>query len=175
MTMQHESVLVRNLRPRDLDAVIHLDSKITGRKRTEYFKVKLAQALSDTGIVVSLAAEYDGQFVGFLLARVWYGEFGATEQTAVLDTIGVNPNVRGKGVGTALLRQLRQNLLGLGIKARHRAAGVLPARGLPAGTAPVPRSRSAAGAPPRRDRRRRARLNRLTPTLPCTTARSLRS
>lgn len=117
MTMQHEPVVVRNLRPRDLDAVIHLDSKITGKRRTEYFKVKLAQALSDTGIQVSLAAEVDGQFVGFLLARVYYGEFGATEQTAVLDTLGVNPNQRGKGVGTALLRQLRQNLLGLGIPA----------------------------------------------------------
>lgn len=117
MTMQHEPVVVRNLRPRDLDAVIHLDSKITGKRRTEYFKVKLAQALSDTGIQVSLAAEVDGQFAGFLLARVYYGEFGATEQTAVLDTLGVNPNQRGKGVGTALLRQLRQNLLGLGIPA----------------------------------------------------------
>jgi ribosomal protein S18 acetylase RimI-like enzyme len=111
----NEAVVVRNLRPRDLDAVILLDSKITGRKRTEYFKVKLAQALSDTGIQVSLAAEFDGQFAGFLLARVYYGEFGATEKTAVLDTIDVNPNLRGKGIGPALLAQLRQNLLGLGI------------------------------------------------------------
>lgn len=115
MTIDNDTVVVRNLRPRDLDAVILLDSKITGRKRTEYFKTKLAQALSDTGIVVSLAAEVDGQFVGFLLARVYYGEFGATEQSAVLDTIGVNPNLRGKGVGAALLAQLKQNLLALGI------------------------------------------------------------
>jgi len=115
MTTTNETVVVRNLRPRDLEAVIHLDSKITGRQRSEYFKCKLAQALADTGIQVSLAAEVDGQFTGFLLARVYYGEFGATEPTAVLDTIGVNPNVRGKGVGTALLAQLRQNLLGLGI------------------------------------------------------------
>ncbi|MBM4059528.1 MAG: GNAT family N-acetyltransferase [Planctomycetes bacterium] len=111
----NDPVVVRNLRPRDLDAVILLDSKITGRKRTEYFKTKLAQALSDTGIQVSLAAEVDGQFAGFLLARVYYGEFGAMEQVAVLDTIGVNPNQRGVGVGKALLRQLQQNLRGLGI------------------------------------------------------------
>lgn len=116
MNLDHQTVSVRNLRPRDLDAVILLDSKNTGRKRTEYFKTKLAQALSDTGIVVSLAAELDGMFVGFLLARVYYGEFGATEQTAVLDTIGVHPDQRGKGVGHALLDQLRQNLVALGIK-----------------------------------------------------------
>ncbi len=110
-----DAVVVRNLRPRDLDRVIHIDSKSTGRKRTEYFKVKLAQALADTGVQVSLAAELDGALVGFLLARVYYGEFGATEQSAVLDTIGVDPSVRGRGVGRALLHQLRQNLLGLGI------------------------------------------------------------
>jgi ribosomal protein S18 acetylase RimI-like enzyme len=115
MTTINDAVVVRNLRPRDLEPVILLDSKITGRRRTDYFKVKLAQALADAGIQVSLAAEVDRQFVGFLLARVYYGEFGATEQTAVLDTIGVNPNMRGHGVGVALLRQLRQNLLALGI------------------------------------------------------------
>jgi ribosomal protein S18 acetylase RimI-like enzyme len=111
-----DAVVVRNLRPRDLERVIDVDARNTGRKRTEYFKVKLAQALSDTGVQVSLAAEYDGQFAGFLLARVYYGEFGATEQTAVLDTIGVHPGMRGHGVGAALLRQLRQNLIGLGIE-----------------------------------------------------------
>lgn len=111
-----DAVVVRNLRPRDLEPVIDIDSRNVGRRRTEYFRVKLAQALSDTGVQVSLAAEYDGQFAGFLLARVYYGEFGATEQTAVLDTIGVHPGMRGHGVGAALLRQLRQNLLGLGIE-----------------------------------------------------------
>jgi ribosomal protein S18 acetylase RimI-like enzyme len=113
---KNEAVVVRNLRPRDLEAVIEVDSKNTGRRRAEYFKVKLAQALADTGIQVSLAADYDGRFAGFLMARVYYGEFGATEQTAVLDTIGVHPGLRGHGIGAALLRQLRQNLLALGIE-----------------------------------------------------------
>jgi len=116
MSTTNETVTVRNLRPRDLDPVIQLDAKITGRQRTEYFKVKLAQALSDTGVQVSLAAEYEGRFAGFLLARVYYGEFGLAEQTAVLDTIGVDPTLRGHGIGTALLRQLRQNLAGLNIR-----------------------------------------------------------
>lgn len=110
-----EAVTVRNLRPRDLAAVIDVDARIIGRRRTEYFKVKLAQAVADTGIQVSLAAERDGRLVGFLLARVYYGEFGATERNAVLDTIGVSPEQRGHGVGAALLGQLQRNLLALGI------------------------------------------------------------
>jgi ribosomal protein S18 acetylase RimI-like enzyme len=114
--LEQERVLVRNLRPRDLEAVIALDAKITGRRREEYFKVKLAEALADTGIRISLAAEVDGAFAGCLLARVYYGEFGATERVAVLDTLGVHPAFSGKGVGRALLRQLRANLLSLGVE-----------------------------------------------------------
>ena len=108
-------VVVRNLNPADLDAVIMLDAKNVGRRREEFFKLKLKQALSDTGITVSLAAEVKGAFVGFLLARVFYGEFGVTERVAMMDVIDVHPAFRGLHVATALLDQLRTNLVGLGI------------------------------------------------------------
>ena len=121
--LEHEEVLVRRLRPGDLEAVIALDAKVIGRRREEYFKLKLKQALSDTGIEVSLGAELDGIFVGFLLARVYYGEFGALEQVAVLDTMAVHPDFQGRGVGRALIDQLRQNLLGLGIRTLHTEVG----------------------------------------------------
>jgi len=114
-TVQLSEVSVRRLRPEDLEKVIALDGKVSGRRRDEYFKLKLKQALSDTGIEVSLAAELEGLFVGFLLARVYYGEFGALEPFAVLDTLGVHPDFRGRGIGSALIDQLRTNLLGLGI------------------------------------------------------------
>lgn len=108
-------VVVRNLTSADLDAVIMLDAKNVGRRRDEFFKLKLKQALADTGITVSLAAEVKGSFVGFLLARVFYGEFGVTERVAVMDVIDVHPAFRGLHVATALLEQLRTNLEGLGI------------------------------------------------------------
>ena len=104
------SVLVRGLAVDDLDRVIGLDAKIVGRRREEFFKLKLQQNLQETGIKVSLAAELDDCFCGFLLARVYYGEFGALEPVAVLDTLGVHPDFRGRGVGFALLGQLRKNL-----------------------------------------------------------------
>jgi len=37
---------------------------------------------AETGIKVSLAGELDDCFCGFLLARVYYGEFGAPEPVA---------------------------------------------------------------------------------------------
>ena len=121
--LEEQDVLVRRLRPDDLEAVIALDAKVIGRRREEYFKLKLKQALSDTGIEVSLGAELDGAFVGFLLARVYYGEFGSLEQVAVLDTMAVHPDFQGHGVGTALIDQLRVNLLGLGIRTLHTEVG----------------------------------------------------
>jgi GNAT superfamily N-acetyltransferase len=117
--MESESVVVRGLRPEDFDAVVDLDAKVMGRRREEYFRMKLQQALTESGIGVSLAAEVDGQFAGFCLARVFYGEFGALEKAAVLDTVGVHPDLWGRGVGRALLGQLRTNLLGLGIPKVH--------------------------------------------------------
>jgi len=109
-TATAEDVLVRSLSSADLEAVIALDARIVGRRRERYFGVKLRQNLAETGIQVSLAAELEGRFAGFLLARVYYGEFGALEPVAVLDTLGVHPDLAHRGVGSALLSQLRKNL-----------------------------------------------------------------
>ncbi len=114
-TRETESVFVRRLRPDDLDPVIAIDARATGRRRTEYFKLKLEMAMNETGVEVSLAAEIDGMFVGFLIARVYYGDFGISEPAAVLEVLGIHPDFRGRGVAHALLRQLNTNLLGLGV------------------------------------------------------------
>jgi GNAT superfamily N-acetyltransferase len=55
-------------------------------------------------------ADIDGRAVGFIMARVDLGEFGRIEPAAVLDTIGVDPDYAGRGVGRALLSQLLANL-----------------------------------------------------------------
>lgn len=120
----HEAtVVVRGLKPTDLDAVIALDSKNTGRRRDAFFRIKLQQNLQETGIKVSLAAELEGIFAGFLLARVYYGEFGTTEPVAVLDTIDVHPDFRGRGVGGALFEQLTVNLRGLNVTTLRTEVG----------------------------------------------------
>lgn len=110
-----DEMVVRNLLPDDRDAVVGIDARIMGRRREEFFKLKLRQAYADTGIAISLAAEIESAVVGFLLARVYYGEFGITERVAVMDVLGVHPDFRGRHVGRALVDQLRTNLLALGI------------------------------------------------------------
>jgi len=107
--------LVRNLRQEDLEAVVGIDAASVGRRRETFLAQKFAQAFSDTSVTISLAAEVDDHVVGFVLARVYYGEFGVVEPAAVLDVLGVHPDYRGRHVAAALLDQLRTNLLGLGI------------------------------------------------------------
>jgi predicted N-acetyltransferase YhbS len=116
-------VTVRGLKPADLEAVIAVDAKNVGRRREEFFRIKLQQNLQETGIKVSLAAEIDRTVVGFLLARVYYGEFGTLEPVAVLDTIDVHPDFRGRGVGNALLGQLGVNLHALGVTTLRTEVG----------------------------------------------------
>lgn len=101
---------VRSMAEGDLPAIVQLDRKITGRDRTPYYQRKAAEVLRESGVRVSLVAEIDRQPVGFLMARVDLGEFGRTEPTAVLDTVGVHPAFARKNVGRALLRQLLNNL-----------------------------------------------------------------
>jgi ribosomal protein S18 acetylase RimI-like enzyme len=110
-----DDLVIRNLRPEDYEALVRIDARIVGRRRDEFFRVKLRQAAADTGVAVSLVAEVDGLVVGFVLARVYYGEFGMAEPAAVLDVFGVHPDFRGRHVGAALVHQLRTNLIGLGI------------------------------------------------------------
>ena len=112
-----DRIPVRSLKPEDLAAIVAIDRRITGRDRARYFERKMADALHESDIRVSLVAEMDGRPVGFVMARVDLGEFGHTEPAAVLDTIGVDWDYQDKGVGRALLSQLLVNLGTLRVEA----------------------------------------------------------
>lgn len=66
---------------------------------------------------ISLGAEVDGgTLVGALLGSLHYGEFGQPEPLAVLDTLLVDPDFAGQGVGRVMMEQLRRNLGALRIE-----------------------------------------------------------
>ena len=108
--LARDRILVRSMAAGDLAALVEIDARITGRERLHYFERKLADALADSDIRVSLVAELDAVPVGFIMARVDFGEFGRVETTAVLDTIGVDPDYQNMSVGRALLSQFLMNL-----------------------------------------------------------------
>jgi len=114
--LARDRIPVRTMAEGDLRALIAIDRRVTGYDRSLYFQRKLAEALHESDVRVSLVAEQDGAPVGFIMARVDFGEFGRLEPTAVMDTVGVDPDYRGRGVGHALLSQLLINLMTLRVE-----------------------------------------------------------
>ncbi len=108
--LARDSADVRAMTPTDLPGIVRIDRGITGRDRSAYLQAKLAEAVDDSSLRVSLCAQRDGINVGFLMARVDRGDFGRTEPVAVIDTIGVAIEAARQGIGRALLSQLFVNL-----------------------------------------------------------------
>lgn len=114
--LSRDIVPVRSMTADDLDALIAIDRHVTGRDRRVYYERKLAETLDESGIRVSLVAEIDGRPVGFVMARLDFGEYGRTEPEAVIDTIGVDPANTGHRIGTAMMSQLMANLSALKVE-----------------------------------------------------------
>ena len=114
--LARDRIPVRSMVEADLHALITIDRRITGRDRSAYFQRKLAEALHQSDLRVSLVAERDGGVVGFIMARVDFGEFGRVDPVAVMDTIGVDPDYRDFGIGRALISQLLMNLMTLRVE-----------------------------------------------------------
>lgn len=107
---------VRPMTPADLQEIVRIDRSITGRDRGGYIAARLAEAMHDSAIRVSLAARMDGAIVGYLMARADLGDFGRTEPVAVVDTIGIDPDYAHRGLGHAMLSQLSANLSALQVE-----------------------------------------------------------
>ena len=118
---------VRSMSAADIDDIVRIDRGITGRDRGAYLRAKLAEAVDEAGVRVSLTARRDGVNVGYLMARVDLGDFGRTAPVAIIDTLGVDPRYARQGVGRALLSQLFTNLGALRVE---RVETVVSAREL---------------------------------------------
>ena len=109
--LSRDQVTIRSLQADDLPALIAIDRAITHEDRGEYLKHQITEAMEQSGVRVSLVAEGEnGQPIGFMMARVDFGEFGRTEPAAVMDTLGIDPLYSHAGIGTALMSQLLANL-----------------------------------------------------------------
>lgn len=105
-----EVVTIRSMMPEDVASVVRIDEQSAGRRRPEYFDLMVERSVRNAGLQVSLVAEIDRHVVGFVIATVYYGEFGIVEPAASIDAIGVDMNHRRNRIGRALMDQLRQNL-----------------------------------------------------------------
>ena len=107
---------VRPMALDDLREIVRIDRGLTGRDRSSYIAARVAEAMDDSAIRVSLTARRDGVIVGFVMARADLGDYGRAEPVAVVDTLGVDVGHSRRQVGCALLEQLFTNLAALQIE-----------------------------------------------------------
>jgi N-acetylglutamate synthase-like GNAT family acetyltransferase len=100
------SIDIRPMRTTDLPEILRIDRAVTGRDRGAYIEARLAEAMEDSAIRISLVGRLDGAIVCFLMARADLGDFGRTQPVAVLDTIGVDPAYAHRGLGRELVARL---------------------------------------------------------------------
>lgn len=110
------ALAIRTLAPEDIARLVRMDERSTGRNRKAWYEGKLKRALQESDLRISLGAEMEGTLVGAVLGTLQYGEFGVPEPVAVLDTILVDQDYRGRGIATAIFEQLVKNLEALGIE-----------------------------------------------------------
>lgn len=99
-------ITLRSLYPEDLDRVTEIESALAGRSRRAFLEKRLAVASALPDSFITCAAVDGRKLVGYGFARILEGEFGTSSLIAVLDTIGIDPEYQGGGIGKMLMAGL---------------------------------------------------------------------
>lgn len=122
--MEENSIRVRLMKAADFDAVMRIDEKVTKSSRKEYYELKFSQLFkSREYLPTSLVAEEEGKVVGFIMGELYMGEYGITQEGATLDTIGVDPSYRKRGIGELLMKEFMDHLKELGVQKINALVG----------------------------------------------------
>jgi ribosomal protein S18 acetylase RimI-like enzyme len=112
---------IRLMQADDFDAVVGIDEKVLKASRPEYYEMKFEKLFqSKDYIPASLVAEgRGGAVVGFVMGELFLGEYGIFQESATLDTIGVDPDCRHQGIGKQLIKEFMDHLRELGVQKIH--------------------------------------------------------
>jgi len=97
-------VTIRRMTPKDIDAILKIDEKITGKPHEAYWESKVASYINRDP-ASCLVAELEGQVVGFILGDIRGWEFNIP-MSGWLEIMGVDPDYQGKGIGRKLAEAL---------------------------------------------------------------------
>ena len=116
--MNTNTIRIRLMKAEDYDAVVGIDEKVLKASRPEYYNVKFEKLFQTKDYLPAslVAEEEDGTVVGFVMGEVYMGEYGIYQEEASLDTIGVDPDCRKKGIGRQLINEFMEHLRKLGVK-----------------------------------------------------------
>jgi len=116
--MNESTIKIRLMTNDDFDAIVEIDEKVLKASRLKYYEMKFDKLFkSKEFLPTSLVAELeDGMVVGFVMGELYMGEYGISQEGATLDTIGVDPQYRQKGIGERLIDAFVDHLKELGVK-----------------------------------------------------------
>ncbi len=111
-------IKIRLMQESDYEAVLNIDEKVNKVLREEYYKLKFEKLIESADYVpTSLVAEDNkGKVLGFIMGELFRGEFGISADRATLDTIGVDPDYQGMGIGKMLIKEFIEHLKTLGVE-----------------------------------------------------------
>ena len=111
-----KEIYIRSLERRDLPSIVAMEERITGVARPQYWeqRIELSEAIRPHW--TSLVAEFENRFVGFLFGRAGELEFGLPGTIAWVETIGVDPAFRGRGIARELIEEFISSAEDHGIK-----------------------------------------------------------
>ncbi|MFI5371950.1 MAG: GNAT family N-acetyltransferase [Candidatus Eisenbacteria bacterium] len=127
---------IRPLDELDLGAIVRIDERITGIYRPEVWERRVMYYLRRDPDA-SQVAEVDGKVVGFMLADLRAGEFGLEEPSGWVERFGIDPDHRGRDLGSQMFQAIVQHFRAEGAGAvrtlvdgkDERVAGFLKALG----------------------------------------------
>jgi N-acetylglutamate synthase-like GNAT family acetyltransferase len=111
-----KEIYVRSLERRDLPSIVAMEERVTGVARPQYWEQRIEMSEAIRPHWTSLVAEFDNRFVGFLFGRAGELEFGLPGTVAWVETIGVDPAYRGRGIARELIEQFISSAEDHGIK-----------------------------------------------------------
>jgi ribosomal protein S18 acetylase RimI-like enzyme len=116
--MDEGTINIRLMKADDFDAVVGIDEKVLKAARPDYYEMRFEKLFTSRDYLpTSLVAEdKDGTVVGFVMGELFMGEYGIFQEEATLDTIGVDPNFRRKGIGEQLINEFMDHLRDLGVQ-----------------------------------------------------------
>ncbi len=97
-------VKIRRMNVRDIEDILKINEKITGKPHEAYWESKIASYINRDPLAC-FVAEFEGRTVGFILGEIRGWEF-AIPRCGWLEIMGVDPSFQGKGVGRRLAEAL---------------------------------------------------------------------
>lgn len=115
MTDATTSPTIRSLSELDLDGIVRIAEKTSGKYEPDLWEARVTYYLrrAPEGSVV---AELDGEVAGFMLGDVRSGEFGIEERSGWIEVMGVDPDLGGRGIGRALGEEILERYRAIGVK-----------------------------------------------------------